>query len=222
MPMHRPATPRALTNSDAVERILAAAKTLFAEQGFDAVSMNAIAERAGVSKANIFHHFTSKNDLYVAVLHHVCRDASERLDDLDKPNAPFEERLEQFARSHLKTLLDHGQMMRLLLREMLSDNPRLGQELAEQVYGEKFSRFVAILRAGQAAGELRTDVDPAMVATLLIGADVFFFEAREVLNHFPDAAFSRKPERFSAMLADILLRGILPPEKNIAKPKVQS
>src|SRR5512139_2262223 len=214
--MHRPASPRSPTSSDAVERILTAAEVLFAEQGFDAVSMNAIAERAGVSKANIFHHFNSKNDLYIAVLHHVCRDTSERLDDLDKPDAPFEERLEEFAQSHLKTLLDHGQMMRLLLREMLSDNPRLGQELAMQVYGDKFSRFVSILRAGQAAGELRTDVDPAMVATLLIGADVFFFEARDTLNQFPDVAFSRKPERFSAMLADILLRGILPPKKNNA------
>ncbi len=220
--MHRPATPRSPASSDAVERILAAAEALFAEHGFDAVSMNAIAERAGVSKANIFHHFTSKNDLYVAVLQHVCRDASEQLDDLDKPDAPFEDRLEQFARSHLKTLLDHAQMMRLLLREMLSDNPRLGQELVRQVYGDKFSRFVAILRAGQEAGELRADVDPAMVATLLIGADVFFFETREVLNHFPEATFSRKPERFSAMLADILLRGILPPKKTTTKLKVHS
>lgn len=215
--MHRPAIPRSPASCDAVERILNAAEVLFAEQGFDAVSMNAIAERAGVSKANVFHHFTSKNDLYVAVLHHVCQDANERLDDLDNPAAPFEERLEEFARSHLKTLLDHGQMMRLLLREMLSDHPRLGKELAQQVYGDKFSRFVAILRTGQEAGELRTDVDPAMVATLLIGADVFFFEARETLSHFPDAAFSRKPERYSAMLADILLRGILPLKKTTAK-----
>lgn len=217
--MHRPASTRSPASSDAVERILAAAELLFAEQGFDAVSMNAIAERAGVSKANVFHHFTSKNDLYIAVLRHVCRDASEHLDELDKPDAPFEERLEEFARSHLKTLLDHGQMMRLLLREMLSDNPRLGQELAQQVYGDKFSRFVAILRAGQKAGALRSDVDPAMVATLLIGADVFFFEAREVLDRFPDAAFSRKPERFSAMLADILLHGILPQGKPANQPK---
>lgn len=220
--MHRPAAPLPSSNCDAVHRILSAAETLFAEQGFDAVSMNAIADRAGVSKANVFHHFTSKNDLYVAVLQHVCRDASERLDDFDKPHAPFEERLVQFARSHLQGLLDHSQMMRLLLREMLSDSPRLGQDLAEQVYGEKFSRFVAILRAGQKSGQLRGDMDPAMVATLLVGADVFFFQAREVLSHFPDADFSRTPERFSTMLADILLRGILPPDNKPSKHKTPS
>ena len=198
---------------DAVERILAAAEALFAEYGFDAVSMSAIGEAAGVSKANVFHHFISKNDLYLAVLRHACRDSTQHLDDLSNDEAaPLSVRLTQFAHAHLANLLEHGQVARLMLRELLSDNPRQGQELAENVYGEKFSRFVAILRAGQQAGELRADVDPAMVATMLLGANVFFFESREVLRHFPDVNFTHQPERYSTMLADILLRGILPPD----------
>jgi TetR/AcrR family transcriptional regulator len=204
-PTHLPAS------SDTVERILAAAESLFAEHGFDAVSMSAIGEAAGVSKANVFHHFISKNDLYVAVLRNACRDATQHLDDLGNDQEALAARLQQFARAHLENLLEHGQVARLMLRELLSDNPRHGQELAEQVYGEKFSRFVAILRAGQQAGELRTDIDPAMVATVLIGANVFFFESRAALRHFPDVSFTQQPERYSMMLADILLHGILPP-----------
>jgi len=209
MAMSQPA--RLPASSDAVERILAAAESLFAEHGFDAVSMSAIGEAAGVSKANVFHHFTSKNELYLAVLRNACRAAVHHLDDLSKHEAPLTERLPQFARAHLENLLEHGQVARLMLRELLSDNPRHGQELAEKVYGEKFSRFVAILRAGQQAGELRADVDPAMVATILLGANVFFFESRDVLRHFPDVNFTHQPERYSTMLADILLHGILPP-----------
>ncbi len=208
MPTSQPA--RLPASTDAVERILAAAESLFAEHGFDAVSMSAIGAAAGVSKANVFHHFTSKNDLYLAVLRNACRAAAQHLDDLGKHEAPLTERLPQFARAHLENLLEHGQVARLLLRELLSDNPRQGQELAEKVYGEKFSRFVAILRTGQQAGELRTDIDPAMVATMLLGANVFFFESRDVLRHFPEVTFSQDPERYSTMLADILLHGILP------------
>ena len=205
-PTHLPA------NNDTVERILAAAESLFAEHGFDAVSMSAIGEAAGVSKANVFHHFISKNDLYLAVLRNACRDATQHLDDLGNDQEALAARLQQFARVHLENLLEHGQVARLMLRELLSDNPRHGQELAEQVYGEKFSRFVAILRAGQQAGELRADIDPAMVATMLLGANVFFFESREALRHFPDVTFTQQPERYSTMLADILLHGILPPD----------
>jgi TetR/AcrR family transcriptional regulator len=193
-----------------VERILATAARLFAERGFDAVSMHDIAEAAGVSKANVFHHFNSKNDLYVAVLRHACRDTNERLDDFDRDTGPLAERLARFARAHLQSLFDNDQVTRLSLRELLRASTQHGQELAEKVYGEKFSRFVAVLRAGQRAGELRADIDPAVVATVLVGANVFFFEAREVLRHFPEVGFSDRPDRYSSLLADLLMQGIAP------------
>ena len=208
--MATPQSTRLPASTDAVDRILTVAETLFAEHGFDAVSMNTIAEAAGVSKANVFHHFTCKNDLYLAVLRNACRDATQHLDNLGNDQEALAARLPQFVRAHLDSLLEHAQVARLLLRELLSDNPRHGQELAEKVYGEKFSRLVAILRAGQQAGELRANIDPAMVATVLIGANVFFFESREVLRHFPDVTFTQQPERYSMMLADMLLHGILP------------
>lgn len=197
-------------SSDAVERILSVAETLFAQQGFAAVSMNAIAEAAGVCKANVFHHFTSKNDLYLAVLRNACKDSNQHLDDLGSEALPWADRLAQFSQAHLQTILEHGQATRLSLRELLNDDSRQGQELAEKVYGEKFSRFVAILRAGQAAGALRKDIDPAAVATVLLGANLFFFQARAVLRHFPDVNFTQQPELYSHLLTDILLHGILP------------
>ena len=195
---------------ESVERILATAEKLFAEHGFDAVSMHSIAEQAGVSKANVFHHFTSKNELYIAVLRYACQDGSQHLNDLGSDDAPLAERLGNFARAHLSSLLERGQVTRLSLRELLNDDSRQSQELAEKVYGEKFARFVAILRAGQEAGELRADIDPAMVATVLLGANVFFFEARNVLRHLPEVDFSEQPERYSVMLTDLLLHGIRP------------
>lgn len=204
-------SPVSTHGGETVERILNVAETLFAEHGFDAVSMNAIAEAAGVCKANVFHHFDTKNTLYLTVVRRACQDANRHLDDLGTDGAPLPVRLGQFAAAHLTTLIERAPVTRLLLRELLNDNPRLGQEIAEQVYGEKFARFVAILRAGQQGGVLRADVDPAMVAIMLIGADVFLFQARDVLRHFPAVGFADRPQQFSAMLTDILLRGILPP-----------
>jgi TetR/AcrR family transcriptional regulator len=200
-------------SGEAVDRILIAAERLFAEHGFDAVSMNAIAEASGVSKANVFHHFNTKNDLYLAVLRGACNEITQHLDRLGDDRGALTDRFGAFADAHLKSLIDREPITRLILRELLSGNPRLGQELAEKVFGEKFAQFVAILRAGQQAGTLRKDIDPAMVATLLIGADVFFVESRDVLRHLPGVKFSGQPARYSRMLADILLHGILPKKK---------
>lgn len=201
--------PRAGT--DTVARILKAAGTLFAESGFDAVSINTIAERAGVSKANIFHHFDSKDALYVAVLRQACENSTERLQRLGSDTGPFPQRLAAFAQHLLADMLDHAEVSRLILRELLLGGAQRGREFAEKVFGDNFARLVEILRAGQARGELRADIDPAMIAALLIGANVFFFEAQEVLRHFRDVTFAEDPARYSRMLADVLLDGILAP-----------
>ncbi|GAA0250478.1 hypothetical protein GCM10010492_58320 [Saccharothrix mutabilis subsp. mutabilis] len=45
------------------ERILASARALFAERGYRATSMQAIADRVGITKAALYHHFAAKDDL---------------------------------------------------------------------------------------------------------------------------------------------------------------
>ena len=51
------------------ERIISAAGKLFYGEGIRAVSMDAVAEKAGVTKRTLYYHFTSKNDLVAAYLH---------------------------------------------------------------------------------------------------------------------------------------------------------
>lgn len=199
--------------SETVARILTAAEELFSRHGFDAVSMNDIAGVANVSKANIFHHFESKNALYHAVVRNACADSVERLQQLQHEDGAIPGRLADFAGNHLKSLLEHDRVSRLILRELLGEKgARHAQDLAEKVFGENFAILVEIVRTGQRRGELRADFDPAMVATLLIGANVFFFQSREVLRHFKDVDFAREPERYSGMLMDLLLAGIRTPK----------
>ncbi len=49
-------------------RILEAAAECFAQQGYEAASVADICERAGVSKGAFYHHFPSKQDLFMALL----------------------------------------------------------------------------------------------------------------------------------------------------------
>ncbi|MGH8507361.1 MAG: TetR/AcrR family transcriptional regulator [Gammaproteobacteria bacterium] len=200
--------------SEGARNILHAAERLFATQGFDAVSIQAIAEAAGVCKANIFHHFGSKEGLYLAVLRLTCQRAAPLLQTLVRKEEGFPERLDHFATDHLAYLLAHPGTMRLLLRELLeSDAPR-GQQLAEQVVGDNFTRLIGILREGQRRGELRAEADPAIAAALLVGANVFLFQARSVLRHLEGVEFADAPERYSKGLVDILLHGLLVPAED--------
>lgn len=160
--------------TDAYSRILGTAEELFSEQGYDAVSISAIAERANVSKANIFHHFKIKHELYLAVLKCACHKSTRLLDDMVQAVGGPEGRLCHFIQAHMAHLYEHHRVTRLILRELVENGPRRGRELAEGAVGKNFARLVGILREGQARGELRDDVDPAVVATLLVGANVSF------------------------------------------------
>jgi TetR/AcrR family transcriptional regulator, mexJK operon transcriptional repressor len=60
------------TPSGKAESILAAAKRAFLAAGFGAVSMDAIAREAGVSKATVYAHFAGKEELFGAVIGREC------------------------------------------------------------------------------------------------------------------------------------------------------
>lgn len=67
--------------ADTRERVLDVALDLFIEQGFDGTSMREIAERVGVTKAALYYHFQSKDDILMALhlrLHALGRDALAR------------------------------------------------------------------------------------------------------------------------------------------------
>lgn len=61
-------------------RILAAACELFAEQGYDATSVQQVVDRAGVTKGGLYHYFAAKEDLLVEMYRAIF---SERLAALD-------------------------------------------------------------------------------------------------------------------------------------------
>jgi TetR/AcrR family transcriptional regulator, mexJK operon transcriptional repressor len=70
------------------ESILAAAKRAFLASGFGAVSMDAITREAGVSKATVYAHFASKEELFGAVIgreceHYFARFSAGELDPRD-------------------------------------------------------------------------------------------------------------------------------------------
>jgi TetR/AcrR family transcriptional regulator len=198
--------------AEAVQRILQAAEKLFSEQGFKAASMSAIAASAGVSKANIYHHFKSKNDLYLAVLRQVCAEMCGLLEHIvtQKNDAP--QALRQFSQAHLRMMLERDEFTRLVLRELLEDGEQRGEDMAQQGFSQAFSRIVNLIREGQGQGALRADLDPAIAALMVIAADVFFFIGRDVFRHYPEVDFADDPERYSQLVTALLLQGMSAPK----------
>lgn len=63
-----------------IEAVLTAARKLFMTRGFEPVSIDDIAEAAGIRKGGVYHHFTSKQAIFEAVLDRVQAELAEALE----------------------------------------------------------------------------------------------------------------------------------------------
>jgi AcrR family transcriptional regulator len=72
MTSEKPASALGPSDSKKRRQIIEGARSLFLSQGFDAASMNAIAQEAGVSKGTLYVYFKSKEELSEAILEEQC------------------------------------------------------------------------------------------------------------------------------------------------------
>ena len=206
--MHKKPEPK--TNYPAGElAILEAAEILFAQKGFDAVSMSAIAHLANTSKPNIYHHFKNKHDLYLAVIKTAVQRSSALLDALEESPGTFRDRLTEFSYGQLNNILGHKRSTQLILRETLSEGSKHGQEITGLVMGNVFNRLVAMVRQGQQGNEFREDIDPTLAAFMIVSANMFFFQASPIMQHIQDVEFKDDASIFSKGVMDVLINGML-------------
>ncbi len=79
--------------------ILNAATDLFAARGYGAVSMDAIARAADVSKATLYAHFESKDRLFATIVHVACLENMMPAEDLPDDRACGEASIEEMLRT---------------------------------------------------------------------------------------------------------------------------
>jgi AcrR family transcriptional regulator len=157
--------------------ILEAAKELVATVGYDNMSIEAIAGRAGVGKQTIYRWWPSKA---AVVLEMWMPEVHPRIEFPDTGDLTAD------MKAQLKAVIDlaqdptFGPSFRALVAESQYDE-ELSAALVAHIFGPRIEACRQRLRAGQAAGQLRTDID------LDIAIDLFYggFYHRHLLRVAP-------------------------------------
>lgn len=191
-----------------IRQILAAGLELFAKHGFEGVSVHAIAEKAGVSKANVFHHFASKEALYLAVLRSASMRWSDEIARATRTADTFPPRLQSMVNCIVHKLCAEPNESRLLLREILENGALRGRQLNDEVFSRNFEVEMTIFRSAALKGELRPNLDPVIAWTITMSACVFFFQSRDVLRFNANFSYSDDIQTYCDRICDVLLRGI--------------
>lgn len=138
------------------ERILDAAEALFAEHGYDGVTLRQIAKRAGVDVALASYHFGKKLDLFQAVftrraatLNNARRDALHACQTSAGPEGPT---VEQIIEAFLRPLElaqetgDEGWRDYLALIAYINNSPYWGPRMMSQLFDELVNEFIEALK----------------------------------------------------------------------------
>lgn len=156
-------------------QILACAKRVFAERGFHAANISHICQAAGIGRGTLYQYFRNKKSVFEAIV----GECLDRVKGLVGHREPFPapeslRRTEVLAwsaarlRRVLEAVFEDEQTLRILLREAVGLDASV-----EQLLGEIDQTLIGVvaddLRAAQAAGIARADLDPIMTATLMVG-----------------------------------------------------
>ena len=103
---------RGRPDEGARDAVIEAARELFVERDYAAVSTEEIISRAGVSRGALYHHFPGKVDVFRAVFVDGERKLVERLASVAQPGAPFES-LRAGARAYLRECETNVELRRI-------------------------------------------------------------------------------------------------------------
>jgi AcrR family transcriptional regulator len=171
----RPGRPRSV---QARQAILDASLRLLVEDGFDGMSIEAVAALAGVGKATIYRRWSSKRDLVAAALSSI--DDQVHIPDTGNTRDDFVALVRDFARVSLSTAL--GPMISRVAGAAVSD-PELMEIVWTSLIAKRQEIGKELLRRGIERGDVREDANLDVVMNMVAGTAIF-----AVLFRLPEPA----------------------------------
>ncbi|MDY6822630.1 MAG: TetR/AcrR family transcriptional regulator [Thermodesulfobacteriota bacterium] len=201
------------TNKKTARRdlIVQAAATVFAEKGFSSTLMADIARSADIGKGTIYEYFRSKDDLFLAVFDYFVQkinQAGVNVTTLGLGSAA--DRLNALSRSIAAWIIEHHDIYTLSL-EFWAASVTGSEEMRARLKGafrDNYRKFrdlcAAIIEDGIRRGEFRNDIEPAAVASAIVGS----WDGLGLQSWFED---DFDIEKTISHYTDMLLRGLFAP-----------
>jgi AcrR family transcriptional regulator len=149
------------------ERILSSAMHLFAQTEFDRVTIDEVAERAGVGKGSVYRQFGSKEELYAGAVVNGFIELQQEIRASLKDRVTFADRLETIIGLTIKYFWTRRQFF-----EFLRD-PRAVPPRQERLYRAERANLALMIRevieSAATKGVIRRELDSRLAAEALLG-----------------------------------------------------
>ncbi len=211
-PKAKPSEPRSRDADRSQKAILVAARDEFSSFGLAGARMDRIAQNAGLDKRLIYYYFTSKDDLFLAVLEGVYADIRTAEETLHLGAMKPAEAIRRLTEFTWEYYIAHPEFITLLNSENLHQARHLKHsERIRQLNSPVIQTLGEILERGRASGDFRGGIDPLQLYISIASLAYFFQSNRHTLS----AVFDRnlmsakaQSERLSH-ICDVILGYVL-------------
>jgi AcrR family transcriptional regulator len=195
------------------EQILAAALKLFSHRGYGATSVRDVAEEAGLSKGNVYHHFPDKETIFRALLDQYF----QAMSDPEHPfiralaHGTFPENLEQLGRATRESVERYRAYVALIYVDVVEFD---GAHI-RKFYEEMAQRFDKFLKANNMDATIRAKLAPDLSPTsaVMLATRIFFnYFSIEILFGVKDH-FGKSTDETIGEISRILRHGMLKEKK---------
>lgn len=158
------------------ESILEGVVNVLIKEGSEGLTMQRVAEEAGVAKGTLYTYFDNKSTLLKAVLRSSIEPLTQELDKILKTNSNPVQKLQQIIERTLSYFDENRDMFRVLMHErhkVLGKQPRQ----KSSYYSLLVEGIASVISQGIESGQFRNR-EPQKVATMLVGATFFMVHNR--------------------------------------------
>ncbi|TWX71990.1 TetR family transcriptional regulator [Colwellia demingiae] len=187
-------------------KILSAARTEFVLQGYRGATVQSIADRAELPKANVLYYFKNKENIYHAVLENTLQMWDEGIGDIEQNEGP-KVAIEKFIAAKVRMSFKHPEASKIYAMEVIQGAQHLkdyARTYQRQWVREKAKLFQQWIDNGE-----MVNVDPVHLIFLIWSSTQHYADFdTQILTIMNQADFEDNDvEKVIAFLSDIILRG---------------
>jgi AcrR family transcriptional regulator len=187
--------------------IFNAALTVFSEVGYDRATLSDVVDRIGVTKGCLYHHFESKEQLFLALLRdRVAAAVRDDEEALSAATGSREQALRSLVERHWAHLQEPGQIeLTTLAITELPKIPEAGRDVFDDVVARKRAMMrEALERENPAAGAqpVETELAATIIPWMILGVAL----GRHVCRGFESSTLSA--EQVGEAVTSLILKGV--------------
>jgi AcrR family transcriptional regulator len=151
------------------DQIAQSALTLMAQRGLHRLSVAGVARQVGVVPSDIYRHFSGKDQVMAAALELIGQRLRANLDAVVAESPDALERLGRLLRRHVELVRGAIPIPRIVFSEETFAGPPARRRQVYRIFRQYLAGIKEVIAVGQAAGQIRRDLDAAVVSVMFLG-----------------------------------------------------